>query len=290
MARMVAEVMKMKEDQNQNQLSSQREEETPIPSSPWKKLMKKKWFFPAVYLAAAALILALITWYQNNNLDYAIDPDDLYDSVGYENEGETGEGVSDEDANLDPDALPVTGGPEEMIWPVAVGDDIQVVLGFFDDEASEEEQLNAMVQYERSFHPNQGIDFAHKDGETFDVVAALSGTVLQADKDPLVGYFVELEHEDGLVTVYQGLEDVQVSEGDQVKQGDLLGRAGRSIFKQDLGVHVHFQVKENGVPVNPYAFLSELTDTEETEEEARSEETDAEDDAAEQTAEQEDDE
>ncbi|EGL81772.1 Peptidase M23 [Caldalkalibacillus thermarum TA2.A1] len=255
----------MKEDQNK--LSSQREEETPIPSSLWKKLIKKKWFFPAVYLAAAALILALITWYQNNNLDYALDSDELYESIGYESEGETQEGLTDEEGYLDPDALPVTGPSEEIIWPVAVGDDIQVVLGFFDDEASEEEQLNAMVQYERSFHPNQGIDFAHKDGETFDVVAALSGTVTKADKDPLVGYFVELEHENGLVTVYQGLEDVQVAEGDQVKQGELLGRAGRSIFKQDLGVHVHFQVKENGVPVNPYNFLTDMTDTEETEKE-----------------------
>src|SRR5690606_11544299 len=107
------------------------------------------------------------------------------------------------------------------IWPVDRSAGINVVLGYFDDEASEEEQLNAMVEYERTFHPNQGIDFAHKDGETFDVLAALSGTVKSVTKDPLVGNVVDLEHENGLVTVYQGLEDVQVDEGDQVKQGDV---------------------------------------------------------------------
>lgn len=63
MARLVAEVMKMKEDRNQNQVSKEHEEEKTIPSSPWKRLIKKKWFFPAVYLIAAALILAFITWY-----------------------------------------------------------------------------------------------------------------------------------------------------------------------------------------------------------------------------------
>lgn len=252
MARLVAEVMKMKEDRNQNQVSKEHEEEKTIPSSPWKRLIKKKWFFPAVYLIAAALILAFITWYQNPD-DYALDADDLADT-------ETQDAVdtsnlTESDTTDDSDAMPVYTQEEEMIWPVALGDEIKVVLNYFDDEASEDEQLNAMVEYDNTFHPNQGIDFAHKNGETFNVYAALSGTVKAADKDPLVGYYVELEHKDGLVTVYQGLEDLQVSEGDEVKQGDLLGRAGRSVFKQDLGVHAHFEVRENGTPVNPYLYL-----------------------------------
>lgn len=254
----------MKEEQNQKQelkeQEEKREEEKTIPVSFWRRLIKNRWFFPALYLIAAALILAFITWYQNPD-DYALDADELNDDSQTQQEEQQVTGPTE--GNTDSDALPVSRQEEKMIWPVDRSAGIEVVLGYFDDEASEEEQLNAMVEYDRTFHPNQGIDFAHKDGETFDVMAALSGTVASVTKDPLVGNVVELEHDNGLVTVYQGLENVQVKEGDQVKQGEVLGRAGRSIFKQELGIHAHFQVKENGQPVNPYRYLEEASQADE---------------------------
>jgi stage II sporulation protein Q len=231
---------------------TQHPEEEVKTTSGWKKMLRKKWFFPAVYLAAAALILALITWYQNPN-DFAIDRDELgYDQVDFDSAPE--EGV--DQAHHDEGAVPVTSSQEEMIWPVAQDEEVQVVLSFYDDNASEEEQMNAMVEFDRSYHPSQGISISREDNEAFDVIAALSGTVVAADKDPLVGFFVEIEHDDGLVTIYQSLEDLKVAEGDQVKQGDFLGRAGKNLFHQELGVHVHFQVRENGIAVNPDQHLA----------------------------------
>ncbi len=240
----------MKDEQNK-----QHPEEVKTTSSGWKKMLRRKWFFPAVYLAAAALILALITWYQNPN-DYAIDSEELgfEDSVDYEAGQE--EDV-DQVYQGDEDAVPVASEQEEMIWPVAQDEEVQVVLNFYEDDASEEEQSNAMVEYDRTYYPSQGISISRSDEESFDVIAALSGTVVAADKDPLVGHYVEVEHDNGLVTVYQSLEDLQVAEGDEVHQGDLLGSAGRNVFHQDLGIHVHFEVREDGVAVNPDEYLSQ---------------------------------
>lgn len=254
----------MKEE-NQQRQSSPAEEEIQQKPSAWKRLIKKKWFFPAIYLAAAALILAFITWYQNTN-DFAIDPDEIgYEGVEEETPadqqsmGEDAYGYADND-----EATPVTAQNETMDWPVADGE-ANVVVGFFEDEASAEEQQEAMVEYDNQYHPSHGMDFAREDGEAFDVLAALSGTVITSGKDPLLGNYVEVEHDDGLVTVYQSLEGVQVSEGDMVEKGDIIGQAGRSVFRKDLGVHFHFEVREDGAPVNPMAYLDKDNAQEDTE-------------------------
>jgi stage II sporulation protein Q len=240
----------MKEEQKKTASSS---EETQTPSR-WKAFLKKKWFFPAVYLGAAALILAVIFWYQNPN-DYAIDSDqldpnttDFESAVDHEWDDVYGQ---------DGDSVPVTSTSEKMAWPVAQDEDVQVVLSYFDDNAAEEDLVNAMVEYDGSFYPSQGISLSRADNEPFDVLAALSGTVILADKEPLMGYVVEIEHENGLVTAYQSLSEVNVEVGDEVAQGEKIGVAGNNEFHKELGVHVHFEVRENGVAVNPDVYLSQ---------------------------------
>jgi stage II sporulation protein Q len=57
--------------------------------------------------------------------------------------------------------------------------------------------------------------------------------------------------------VYQSLGEISVKAGDEVKQGALIAKAGRSELEKDLGVHLHFEVRENGTPVNPLALLDE---------------------------------
>lgn len=246
----------MKEDQNKNlPKNSSPEEGENQNTSGWKRIFKKKWFFPAVYLGAAALILALITTYQSPGFD--VDSDDL----GFDNVNEDSELPGEENYSLDDqaseDSHPVTGHLETMNWPVADGVSTKVVLPYFDDQATEDEQMEAMVQYQQTFHPSQGIGIAHAEGESFEVLAALSGTVINAEKEPIYGYVVEIEHDDGLVTIYQSLDNLEVASGDQVRQGEVLGHAGRNVFRKDLGVHLYFEVRENGQVVNPNSYFAQ---------------------------------
>lgn len=242
----------MKEENKKPQRSTAEEEtkktkETNTTSSVWKSIIKKKWFFPAIYLAAAALILAFIAWYQSPG-DYALDVEELgYDSIGQE-----GQFGFDED-------VPVAGeATEAMQWPIADEDEqVKVVVGYFDDQASTEEQEQSMIEYDQAYHPSRGLNLAREDGETFEVLASLSGTITSVHKDPLVGNVIEIAHEDELVTIYQSLEDIQVAEGDQIEKGELIGYAGRSVFRKDLGKHVHFEVRDNDQIVNPNDYLSE---------------------------------
>ncbi|BBW97851.1 M23 family metallopeptidase [Geobacillus sp. FSL W8-0032] len=213
-----------------------------------KRLFRKRWVFPAIYLSSAALIVAGALWFQLGKDE----------NTGKDNVAENGA------AQQENPAVPVNETVENIAMPVLDPNAVQVKTPFYDDDASEQEQEAALVFYDHTYHPNQGIDLARQDGKTFDVTAALSGTVAKAEKDPILGYVVEINHEQGVTTVYQSLADVKVEAGDTVKQGEVIGKAGQSEFNKEAGIHVHFEIRKDGKPVNPIEYidkpLTALTD------------------------------
>ncbi|MNC49793.1 Stage II sporulation protein Q [compost metagenome] len=134
---------------------------------------------------------------------------------------------------------------------------MEVVKPFYDENGTEENHVAAMVQYDNTFVTNNGIDIAREDNKTFDVKAALSGEVTRVEDVAVFGKVVEITHPGNLKTVYQSLGDIKVKQGDEVKQGDTLATAGRSEIEKDLGNHVHFEVYEDGKPVNPSDLLTQ---------------------------------
>jgi stage II sporulation protein Q len=227
-------------------------------NSKLKTFFGKKWTFPVMYMGAAALILAFIMWYQDTS-DYALDKQDLMPDISMGEQSEVPQAMESTEGEL-PEAVPVNQNGQVMIWPAAQEADTDVIMNFYEEEADEEVKAAALIQYEDTYWPHTGIDLAGKQGEPFEVLAALDGKVTKADKDPMVGFIVEIEHTNGITTVYQSLADVQIAEGDEVKQGDVIAKAGRNLFEKDLGVHLHFEVRENGQPVSPEGFLSRNED------------------------------
>ncbi|GAB6931819.1 M23 family metallopeptidase [Calditerricola satsumensis] len=240
----------MDKQTNQTPLSQTDVKTTAQAPSRWKAFLKKKWTFPALYLVAAALILALIVWYPN--------PDSYVIDEGKE-QGEGGvevTGPQHPTAQEPGETVPVN-APTQLSWPVPAGVSVSVVRGFFDDKADKAAQASALVKFDNTYRPNTGIDLATADKKPFDVLAAADGTVTRVEKDPLVGYVVEIRHNDKLTTVYMSLEDVKVASGAQVKKGDVIGKAGRSALEKELGPHLHFEVRENGEAVNPQKYLTQ---------------------------------
>ncbi|MCI3921383.1 M23 family metallopeptidase [Paenibacillus sp. TRM 82003] len=207
----------------------------------WKRLLAKKWVFPATYMAAAAIILTLMWAYQNNEAAAPVTEDEIQLGVTGDVTGET----------QGPDAIAVTAEPETLGWPVQDQASLEVIMGYFDVNNTTEDNQAAMVEYGDTFTPHTGIDIASPNNEAFDVLAAMSGTVTRVEQVPVVGQLIEITHENGLSTVYSALEDVQVSEGDEVAKGDMIARSGRSELEKEHGLHVHFEVWQNGQPVNP---------------------------------------
>ncbi|MBB6450451.1 stage II sporulation protein Q [Geomicrobium halophilum] len=208
-----------------------------------KQWSRKPWFWPAVYLTVCAVLLSSFFVFQGGESDIAEDSED--EGFGYDSEPQEEE------------ALPVGAEAEEMQLPVRDEDVVDVVGYFYDYNATNEEQEDALVYYNQTYYQNKGIDLANPDGEAFEVAAALSGEVVKAEQDPLLGNVVELSHDDEIVTAYHSLQDLEVSEGDVVAKGDALGTAGENTYNRDAGVHVHFEVRQDGVAFNPEEMLNQ---------------------------------
>lgn len=218
------------------------------PSS-WNRLLSKRWVFPAVYTAAAAIILTLVWVYQDAG-QKPLNPDTAaVVSQGTSSGNEAGASTGD------PEALEVVASAESLAWPVASPSEVEVVKPYYDENGTEENHVAAMVQYNNTFVTNTGIDIARADNKTFDVKAALSGEVTRVEDVAVLGKVIEVTSPGDLKTVYQSLGDTQVKQGDEVKQGDTLATAGRNEMEKSLGNHVHFEVHEDGKIMNPSELL-----------------------------------
>lgn len=210
------------------------------PNSKVKRFFKKRWAFPAVYIASAAIILTGVLWYQNSVSDS--------DKFNYD--------ASDVPSKqFDEPALPVTNELENFAWPVSDPDSVITQKEFYDNSLSQEKQVDALVFYDNMYQPNTGVDLKMEDDSEFEVVASLSGKVTKVTEDSVLGNTIEIEHEDGIKTLYQSVKDFQVEAGDQVKKGQTLATSGQSLFNKEAGVHVHFEIRKNDVAVNPIDYF-----------------------------------
>ena len=104
-------------------------------------------------------------------------------------------------------------------------------------------------------HP-LGIDIDQFSTPRAPVVASAAGVVAFAGGDPCCGYgyWVEIDHGNGYTTRYAHFSAwPAVRPGQWVNAGDLLGYNGRTGYA--TGYHVHFEIRRNGTPVNPCAWL-----------------------------------
>lgn len=90
------------------------------------------------------------------------------------------------------------------------------------------------------------------------VKASAAGTVIKVGEEGGLGLCVEVLHTNGYSTCYAGLSSAEyVREGDPVHQGQVIAHAGNGVLPEsEDGPHLHFEVRRNGVPVDPLlAFL-----------------------------------
>ena len=98
---------------------------------------------------------------------------------------------------------------------------------------------------------HKGTDFNAYYGET--VKAADGGNVIFAGYDGSYGYLVKIDHGQNRQTWYAHLSSISVSVGESVFQGQKIGGAGATGYS--FGVHLHWEVRINGVPVNGLNYL-----------------------------------
>ena len=85
------------------------------------------------------------------------------------------------------------------------------------------------------------------------VIAAADGKVTSVSYSNARGYFIVVDHGNGYVTLYQHLSRQDVKQGTTVKAGQQIGAVGDTGISK--GTHLHFEVHENGTPVDPMKYF-----------------------------------
>lgn len=98
-----------------------------------------------------------------------------------------------------------------------------------------------------------GVDYAIGEGQP--IHAAADGSVVLADDHFFTGKVVFLNHGDRLITEYFHLSEISVETGQQVKQGDLIGKVGST--GRTTGPHLHFGIRWHGMRIDPDRLLAD---------------------------------
>jgi len=102
---------------------------------------------------------------------------------------------------------------------------------------------------EGAFH--SGVDISAEVGSP--VIAPADGVVTYADFLGGYGRAVMVDHGHGISTRYGHLAAFAVAAGQQIHRGDTIGYVGLS--GRSTGPHLHYEVRINDTPVNPYKYL-----------------------------------
>jgi len=100
------------------------------------------------------------------------------------------------------------------------------------------------------FH--EGLDIAAQTGTP--VMAPADGVVIKAGFGTGYGNMVEISHGYGIKTIYGHNSRLNVKAGQRVRRGDVISYVGDS--GSSTGPHLHYEVRLNGLPVNPVKYLN----------------------------------
>ena len=98
---------------------------------------------------------------------------------------------------------------------------------------------------------HKGLDIRARAGTP--IIAPAKGTVSFAGADGAYGLSVEIQHSRTITTKYAHMQRIAVREGQQVRRGDIVGFVGST--GRSTGPHLHYEVKVNGVHVNPMRYI-----------------------------------
>ena len=218
--------------------------------------MKKNAYIFILLLCVAAIVTTVIISVNNNNqtpVNGALDnqPDTENPGEDTENPGEDTENPGEDTENPGEDTEnPTPDTPIVFLMPTpstSTGMEFSLTAGVYNETL-------------KQWQTHMGIDFLVEEGAS--VAAVYDGTVESVTTTLMEGTKIVIAHDNGLKTVYGSLNsDVNVEAGDEVKAGKIIGTAGSTALNESsMGAHLHFEVIDNGVYVNPVDYFEAESD------------------------------
>lgn len=106
--------------------------------------------------------------------------------------------------------------------------------------------------FNRASSLHTGIDIKGSRGTP--VYAGADGTVIMAEHYGGYGNAIKIRHSDKYVTLYGHLSEIKVKQGDSITKGNNIGSIGST--GRSTGPHLHYEIIEDGEPINPLPFMN----------------------------------
>ena len=135
-------------------------------------------------------------------------------------------------------------------------DDASVEIGksYYDYKEEETNQQDSIIYYENTYIQNTGVDYVSK--EVFQILSIGDGTVISVTEDDIVGKTIKIKHNNDMISVYQSVNDISVKENDTVTKGQVIATSGTNSINSDLGNHLHFELYNQNILVNPEEYFT----------------------------------
>ncbi len=103
---------------------------------------------------------------------------------------------------------------------------------------------------------HEGLDMTAAAGS--EVYCPFDGTVKSVETDTFYGTTVVISHDGGYETTYKLLDEVTLTAGSAIKQGDKIGVvSGTALAEIAQGAHLHLELTKDGVKVNPADYMTD---------------------------------
>ena len=136
-------------------------------------------------------------------------------------------------------------GTGSLVWPVPCSHTVTSRFGW---------RVHPITGTER-YHNGMDIDGYGHDGDI--IIACDAGVVVAAQWSDSYGYYVMIDHGNGMQTLYAHMSGMAVSYGATVSQGQTIGYLGSTGWS--TGTHCHLEVYVNGSRTDPEAYFSGMT-------------------------------
>lgn len=111
----------------------------------------------------------------------------------------------------------------------------------------------------RDWRVHTGIDFGDNRGQS--VLSIADGTVTDVREDAMWGVVLTIDHGDGIVAKYCGLEkDTTPQPEDTVERGVVIGKLGEIPIESKDGPHLHLEVTRDGRRIDPWKLLRDTAE------------------------------
>ncbi|NLY78829.1 MAG: M23 family metallopeptidase [Lysinibacillus sp.] len=200
---------------------------------------KKPWFWPTIYGGIAVVLIGLIF---------------IYSALTREDDTEI---VNDPTVQDESPIIETNAQTETLKYPFDENqlENVRVLQDFYDITADVETRENALLVFDQTFSTSSGVSLSINN-EPFEVLAAMSGEVKEVKLDAFTGNKIIIAHPNGMETHYSSVSDILVKEGDLVAQGQPIATTIENDWNPTAGIHLHFEVLEDGEHVNPRNYLS----------------------------------